>query len=447
MKNGNELESNFQKIRKASGQKTYKGKYIRLFLAAAFLLGLSYSPAVSQNRNVGIGTNSPHASAKLDVESTERGFLMPRMTTAQRDLINGGAPAAGLMIYNTTTDMFEYYNGTSWDMIIGGSSLAWTYDGNAPGLAWDGATGAYLGTNNNQPLVIATTNATPQRMDFLTGNTLRIRILGNGNIGIGETNPSNFFDIVQPNTGTGAEGYAFSVVRDNDLAGTAPTEAVVRILQDNQLDQHAALTVKQDGVPTNGSGIELPAVYAEVGASTSEQAIALWGDATGGNGTIGVLATGNGNASTNAAMQINDGEFTMGRTTNAPGAGVLVEASSAGTDYSQEGPSGVVELSLGGGALATSAPTSGVLQDLGTVQINNDYAKTQSIINVSVVDITDDGAAPNPVTNSFFIVNVVGRGNGSFTIHVAMIPNETNGTNYSTNDNIRIGYILVNPSK
>ncbi|MGC9315259.1 MAG: hypothetical protein ACP5G4_06495 [bacterium] len=35
--------------------------------------------------NVGVGTSSPHASAKLDVTSTEEGILVPRMTTAERD--------------------------------------------------------------------------------------------------------------------------------------------------------------------------------------------------------------------------------------------------------------------------------------------------------------------------------------------------------------------------
>jgi len=48
---------------------------------------------------VGIGTSTPDASAKLDVSSTEKGFLVPRMTTEQRDLIP--SPANGLLIFNT----------------------------------------------------------------------------------------------------------------------------------------------------------------------------------------------------------------------------------------------------------------------------------------------------------------------------------------------------------
>jgi len=61
---------------------------------------------------VGIGTTAPAASALLDMSSTTRGFLPPRMTTAQRDAIAG--PVAGLMVYNNTTGRLNFYNGAAW---------------------------------------------------------------------------------------------------------------------------------------------------------------------------------------------------------------------------------------------------------------------------------------------------------------------------------------------
>ena len=61
---------------------------------------------------VGIGTTTPDGSAKLDVNSTDKGFLPPRLTTAQRDQIN--LPAAGLMIYNSTLSAIQFYTGTAW---------------------------------------------------------------------------------------------------------------------------------------------------------------------------------------------------------------------------------------------------------------------------------------------------------------------------------------------
>ncbi|KYG65693.1 hypothetical protein AZI86_01050 [Bdellovibrio bacteriovorus] len=62
--------------------------------------------------NVGIGTASPNTSAALDVSSTSKGVLMPRMTTAQRNAI--ASPASGLHIYNTDTKRLEFFDGSNW---------------------------------------------------------------------------------------------------------------------------------------------------------------------------------------------------------------------------------------------------------------------------------------------------------------------------------------------
>lgn len=65
---------------------------------------------------VGIGTNSPDPSARLDVASNASGLLPPRMTKAQRDAI--ASPAEGLMIHqlDSTPGMRQYVNGT-WNLI------------------------------------------------------------------------------------------------------------------------------------------------------------------------------------------------------------------------------------------------------------------------------------------------------------------------------------------
>ncbi len=66
--------------------------------------------------SVGVGTNSPASSAALDVASTTQGFLPPRMTSTQRNLITG---VAGLMIWNTTTVQLEVFNGSFWTNMSG----------------------------------------------------------------------------------------------------------------------------------------------------------------------------------------------------------------------------------------------------------------------------------------------------------------------------------------
>ena len=82
-------------------------KKIQPFLFAAMLF--IYLPVYAQ---VGIGTATPDASAKLDITSTTQGLLPPRMTTAQRDAIV--SPATGLVIFNTTTNSLETKNSSGW---------------------------------------------------------------------------------------------------------------------------------------------------------------------------------------------------------------------------------------------------------------------------------------------------------------------------------------------
>jgi hypothetical protein len=62
--------------------------------------------------NVAIGTTTDVASAILQASSTTQGFLPPRMTNAQMLAI--AAPAAGLVVYDTTNNKHCGYNGTAW---------------------------------------------------------------------------------------------------------------------------------------------------------------------------------------------------------------------------------------------------------------------------------------------------------------------------------------------
>ena len=63
--------------------------------------------------SVGINTGAtPATTALLDLSSTAKGFLPPRMTTAQMNAIV--SPATGLMIYNTDCNVYDYWNGSAW---------------------------------------------------------------------------------------------------------------------------------------------------------------------------------------------------------------------------------------------------------------------------------------------------------------------------------------------
>lgn len=66
--------------------------------------------------NVGIGTTTPNAGAALEIKSTTKGFLPPRMTNAQMFALT---PVEGLIIYNTTLNLPLFYNGSKWLKING----------------------------------------------------------------------------------------------------------------------------------------------------------------------------------------------------------------------------------------------------------------------------------------------------------------------------------------
>ena len=67
---------------------------------------------IASGGNIGIGNISPAATAALDITSTTKGLLIPRMTTSQRDAIT--LPATGLQIYNTDCSMLNYWSGSCW---------------------------------------------------------------------------------------------------------------------------------------------------------------------------------------------------------------------------------------------------------------------------------------------------------------------------------------------
>lgn len=82
----------------------------KLLLLGAFF---ACAPIFAQ---VGIGTTSPNAKSALDIVSTNKGLLMPRMTTSERTAIFSASDmaSAGMRVYDTTTKTFWYYDGTQW---------------------------------------------------------------------------------------------------------------------------------------------------------------------------------------------------------------------------------------------------------------------------------------------------------------------------------------------
>ena len=112
---------------------------------AAFLL---FSSTV-YGQGIGIGTSSPNSSAQLDISSSSRGLLIPRMDSATIKSIPN--PAKGLMVYDSSRNQLLVNMGTAtapdWENIIAKSG--WGLNGNH-------GTGAVLGTTDNTPMLFMT---------------------------------------------------------------------------------------------------------------------------------------------------------------------------------------------------------------------------------------------------------------------------------------------------
>lgn len=89
---------------------------MKLTLRLTVFLLLVSCAAFAQD-NMGIGTLTPDPSAILEVKSTDKGVLLPRLTSAQKNGIP--SPAQGLFVFDTDTESFWYYDGTQWVEALG----------------------------------------------------------------------------------------------------------------------------------------------------------------------------------------------------------------------------------------------------------------------------------------------------------------------------------------
>ena len=98
----------------------YKMNKIKIFIIVITLMTFN---TLAAQVSINTDGSDPDGSALLDVESTNKGFLPPRMTEAQRNAI--ATPAAGLVVWCTncgTDGELQVYNGTAWTNMVGGSA-------------------------------------------------------------------------------------------------------------------------------------------------------------------------------------------------------------------------------------------------------------------------------------------------------------------------------------
>lgn len=151
----------------------------------AFFISIGAVKTTAQN-NVGIGTTTPNASSILEMQATDKGVLVPRMTTAQRNAIV--SPANSLLVYDTDFDCYFYYIAatTTWTSLCnsGSGTAGATGPTGANGTnGIDGATGATgaAGTNG----IDGATGPTGAGVAGATGATGATGLVGPTGVGSG----------------------------------------------------------------------------------------------------------------------------------------------------------------------------------------------------------------------------------------------------------------------
>ena len=224
-------------------------------LVAIMVLGAFNSSA----QNVGIGTNTPVASAKLQIVDANRGLLIPNVALV--NVTNGvtpvSAPATGLLVWNTNAAVtggsgtgYYYWDGSQWVRLATGASNDWTLLGNA---GTNVATN-FLGTTDNVSFALR------------TNNTERMRVLNTGNVGIGLTVPTTKLE-VSSGTADAIYGHSSNVGgvlgRETNISLGVPTQTLLGagVYANNPAAGYTSIYAQSAGAATVAANIAYSDVW------------------------------------------------------------------------------------------------------------------------------------------------------------------------------------------
>lgn len=207
------------------------------------------------NAQVGINTTTPHASASLDVYSTNSGLLIPRISlTSTTDATTISNPATGLLIYNISTTADVTHGFYYWDVIwrrLANDKDNWKLDGN------NLTTGnEYLGTNNSYPLVFKTNNTSIGKFHPNGGINLGFNAVANENssIAIGQNATASQVNAIALGYNTQANGFRSSAL---GFGATVFQNDGLALGFNAKSQGYRATAIGCEAVATNNDGVAL----------------------------------------------------------------------------------------------------------------------------------------------------------------------------------------------
>ena len=290
----------------------------KLFICFFFLI--SSLGVIAQN-NVGINTASPDASAVLDISSSNKGLLIPRLSQSQRGQIP--SPATGLMIFQTDVTPGFYYNaGTpaspSWTAVGAGASAS------GVNIFGNGAGGA-LSVASGVTLDLATAGTIPAQYSsisiagtLIVSSGTKLRCSGSVNIS------GTIIVTSAPNTAkavAGDKGIASSVALFNDVTSAAKRFPVSSISSLINIPAYGGGSGGGGGTgdSNGGGGGGSFAVYSSGNISVPSGGQINANGANGINNTPGSNTSGSGGGAGGLIVLVSKGTITIGGTLRANG--------------------------------------------------------------------------------------------------------------------------------
>lgn len=282
-------------------------KTLYKFLRAGVISALFVQVGFAQKENVGIGTTKPDQSAILDLSSTNKGLLMPRVTLQQRSSIQN--PANGLIVYQT--DMisgFYYYDGKEWKSVGGETTQNSVTDAFNWGLTGNSGTNPatnFIGTTDSAPLTFKVNNSVAGYLNPAQGLTFFGPYAGGSLTSISNTAIGNAAMLNNTSSGNSNTAVGEAALRGN-TTGSYNIGMGVNTLRSNQTGSYnSAIGVNAlySSTGSNNTAIGGNALYSN---TTGEENTAIGGAALNANisgsrnfalgvGALGAKTSGNDN--------------------------------------------------------------------------------------------------------------------------------------------------------